>query len=352
MVTKILLGMMVGCGLLWTGCGSSDSEPSSVTPSSNIQTMLDNKNYAGVITKLESIAKTDDDYLALGFSYMGLSGFDMDEIIHKLYDSNDTNRSPLMNFTDSVRYDKEQCDVPLSYINKATKYFSKMIDDGCSQPSQSLSSFEKEVCVYKGISQTLEAVTTLNYMKEDTSSMQEGFVDKKLKAASCAMEFAFNGAVSECSIYKKGNIHFKENNKVYEQITVYTNGAEYEFLLTDGRYTQEVIVTDGYCSLDDYATRVDDKSAIGYDASTYHACPINLNEDITTANIDNFTTKEFMINSFNEGVKSILTRSDDEVLIEIINRFKEEIYNSKDGSDITHIINESDMIKYLKKQVM
>ena len=115
--------------------------------------------------------------------------------------------------------------------------------------------------------------------------------------------------------------------------------------------TKEVIVTDGYCSLDNYSTRVDDKTSPGYNSS-YHVCPINLNEDVTATNIDHFTTNEFIINSFNEGTNAILKGSDDEVLIETINGFKQEIYDAREGNDKSEVIDEEDMVKYLNKQNM
>ena len=354
MVTKILLSIVIVCAFLYTGCDSSKSQsPSKNYTNINFQTMLEHKNYAGVINLLESKAYKNDEYLALGSAYMGLSGLNISDVINKICASNDgeSEGSSLMKFTNSVRYDKTKCDVPLSYLNKATGYFMEVIGNKCTSAPETLSNFEREVCVYKGLSQTMEAVTTLNYIKQEGSEATSDIMNNKLKASSCAMEYAFNGSISECSIYEKGTLFFRENNKHYDQITVYTDGREFEFLLTNGKNgTKEVIVTSGYCTLDNYATRVEDSSAESYNSS-YHACPINLNEDITKANINNFTTNEFIINSFNEGTKAILAGSDDEELKETINGFKQEIYDSREeNTKKSHTIDEEDMIQYLKQQ--
>lgn len=353
MITKILLTTLLSSAVFYSGCDSSNS-PFGSNNNSNIdfEKMLTDKNYLGVINHLKGNASKDMEYITLGSAYMGLSGLNINDVISKICESGDDSGHSLMKFTYSAKYDKEKCAVPLSYLNQATNYFMKVIGTRCTTDIDSLTEFEKEVCVYKGLSQTMESVTTLNYIKQqDLNSVVDGVVDKKLKAASCAMEFAFNGSISECSIYKKGQVHFQENDKTYEQITVYTNGAEFEFLLANGKNnTQEVIVTNGYCKVDDYSSRVDSKNDPAYSSSSFHACPINLNEDITKANIDHFTTNEFIVNSFNEGVDAILAGSDNKRLKESVEGFKKEIFDARENKNKSTRIDEEDMIQFLKKQ--
>ena len=267
--------------------------------------MLEEKDFAGVIQKLENNAKTDDDFIALGKAYMGLSGLEIKDVIDKIcISSNAEEGTSLITFTNSVKYDKAKCDIPLAYLNKATNYFMKAIGDKCTTDQTSLTEFEKDVCVYKGLSQTMEAVTTLNYIQEENKEQ----LSKKLVASSCAMGFAFNGVSGECSIFNKGDVYFKQSDTHYENIIVYTDGAEFEFLLSEGSHgTKDVVVTDGWCLLDDYSTRVDERLT-----NSYHICPVNINidyskmlylkEELEEFNDDNFNVI-FRINTIKKFIK-------------------------------------------------
>ncbi|SFV75368.1 hypothetical protein MNB_SM-3-388 [hydrothermal vent metagenome] len=350
MKIKLLLSTLIGGIIIYSGCGESSYNPSNNSSTNQkIQQLLQNHQYVEVINTLHNKPLTNNDYTALGKAYMGLSGLDIQTVIQKIYASGDGNNSSLMTFINSANYDKVRCDVPLSYLNKATQYFMKVIGDRCTTAPQQLTNFEKNICVYKGLAQTMEAVTTLNYIKNGDDNNTS---DSKLRASTCAMQYAFNGSAIECSVLEKGFIHFQQNDRVYQSITVYPYGAnrEYEFLLKGTKYPKEVIVTHGYCATDDYTTRVDSKEDTSY-KSSYHVCPINLNEDITTVNVDHFTTKDFIIDSFNKGTETILQTTTDTKLKQQIQDFRDDIYQTRTKTtQKTQQIDEEDMVQYLKQQ--
>lgn len=343
---------------IFQGCQKNDTNnnTSTITQQDDIDTLLKKEDFKAVIERLEGKAQSDEEYLALGSAYMGLSGLKISDVIQKICDSQNAQEgTSLQSFTNSAKYDKKKCDVPLSYLNKATNYFMNVIKNQCTEDPDSLSQFERDVCVYKGLSQTMEAITTINYIQEDN----------KLKASSCAMEYALKGKVSECSIYIKGKLSFINNTKTYEDIFVYLDGDEYEFLLAKDQYgAKQVIVTDGYCKVDDYTTKTDDKE-LATNAS-YHVCPININEDTPQKEIVHPTTNQFIVNAFNQGTSSILTGSDDKVLTDTIEIFKKEIYQARESfelsleqnttnkkKDIKHdAVSEEDILLYLKKQTL
>lgn len=335
MIKKILFFVLLLSSFLCTGCNTTQKE------TLDYNALLEKENFSEVIAQLEDKASKDDEYLALGSAYMGLSGLKISDVINKICKSSETQEdSSLMAFTQSAKYDKAKCDVPLSYLNKATTYFLQVIGEKCSTDPENLSSFERNVCVYKGLSQTMEAVTTLNYIQEDN----------KLKASSCAIEYALKGKSSECSIYVKGDIAFLKNKKTYESIFIYADGSEYEYLIEKSQYgAKKVIITDGYCKIDDCDHRTQDKSVAS--SSLYHVCPININEAIKNVQeVIHPNVNQFIVNSFNKGTQAILIGSDDELLTKTIDGFREEVYNAREDKNKHNVIDEEDMLLYLKKQ--
>jgi len=335
MTKKILFFILVIGTFLYTGCDTTQKD------GVDYNILLEKESFTEVIHQLEDKASKNDEYLALGSAYMGLSGLKISDVINKICKSSETQEdSSLMAFTQSAKYDKAKCDVPLSYLNKATTYFLQVIGEKCSTDPENLSDFERDVCVYKGLSQTMEAVTTLNYIQEDN----------KLKASSCAMEYALKGRASECSIYVKGDVEFLKNTKTYEAIFVYADGSEYEYLIEKGQYgSKKVIVTDGYCKIDDCDNRTQEKDVSS--SSLYHVCPVNINEDIkNTQEVIHPNVNQFIVNSFNKGTQAILIGSDNELLTKTIDGFREEIYKAREDESKHEVIDEEDMLLYLKKQ--
>lgn len=335
MVTKTIFFILFSSSFFFSGCDTTKVD------SKDFNTLLKEEKFSEVIERLEPTASTDDEYLALGAAYMGLSSLKISDVINKICKSSETQEgSSLMAFTQSAKYDKAKCDVPLSYLNKATTYFLYVIGDKCSTEPESLSLFERDVCVYKGLSQTMEAVTTLNYIQEDN----------KLKASSCAMEYALKGTVSECSIFVKGDVQFVNNTKTYEAVYVYVDGSEYEYLLEKSQYgLKKLIITDGYCKIDDAENRTEDKDVAS--SSAYHVCPVNLNEAVSdTQEVIHPNVNQFIVDSFNKGTEAILIGSDDKLLTKTVDGFRQEIYATRENNEKHELIDEEDMLLYLKQQ--
>jgi hypothetical protein len=317
---NIVLGFIV---LLYTGCGSTSEKPTIFNTDNSVSTqqMLDSKNYEGVVSKLEDIASTNDEYLQLATAYMGLSGLTTNDIKLKLYALNSSDDNSFMSLTNSIDKSTKNCQVPLEYLDKSSHYYAKITGDECTQYNEHiLTSSEKKICLYRGFSQLVETVTAISYITGDVENLVTNVEDNKLTTASCAMQYAFNGN-SDCSFHKKESIKFS-NDQSYDRVTIYSNHEEYQYLLTDNALfsgtsnIKNVVMTNGYCTLDDFSTRVTDKNDTKYNPLTYFICPIHLTAD------------DVLIDSLNEGIEAIIVGAENDTkIIESVKKFKEEILN-------------------------
>jgi len=312
--------------LIYTGCGENSN--STQTPiysevSSNLSTqeMLDNKDYKGVVNKLEGIASNDDEYLKLATAYMGLSGLSVDKIRIKIYSLNDADENSFMSLTNKINESTKSCNIPLEYLDKSSHYYAKITGDECTQYHEYiLTTEEKKICLYRGFSQLVETVTAIGYITGDVTNLITNIQDNKLTTASCAMQYAFNGT-SDCRTYKKEGKMFSDG-KYYDRVTIYSNHEEFQYLLTEDKLlgidsgVKNVVMTNGYCTLDDFSTRIQDKNDLRYDAETYFVCPVNLTAD------------DVLIDALNEGIEAIIVGADgDPDLIKSVKGFKSEILN-------------------------
>jgi hypothetical protein len=282
--------------------------------------------------------------MLLAAAYMSRSGLSLDKVIQTICDSSNDSDSPFMAFIQSVDYATKGCSTALADVNKATDYHMLVIGDKCENPNL-LNDFEKDVCLYKGLTQTMEAANTINYISSDSSITDEDEgVDNRLKASSCAMQYAFNGVINDCSITEVDSVTFSQSNKKYDRIAVYTNGEEFEYLLTQSstKNTRELVVTNGFCTLTDFSSRDD----ISISTEKYYACPITTNSsesDITTTNS--------LIDSLNEGTDTIIAVGENHLdLVNTINQFKEEIYTIDEDDTTKDLIDVNDMVTYLNTQ--
>jgi len=342
-----LIFFLIGCNNSST---KSELNASVEVSMQEIEELLVDQNYSGVIEKLKDIASNNDEYLALADAYMGISGLNISKVIDDICLSSDENGSALMDFIDKTDIATKSCNNPLDYLNKATNYYMLVIGDSCENNQSSLNDFEKKICTYKGLAQTAESVTSINYLISSQEDAKE--------ASACAMQYAFNGVKNSCEITEDGNLTFTQTKKEYEKIDVVANKTHFEFLLAKNKQTgiREVVITDGYCSLDSFDTRVDSKADPRYKDS-FHVCPVNLTntnktfitQSLTDAEI--YTTKKGIVDSFNFGTHSILVGDiNNSNLKDKIIEFKDEIIQSRNNGDDDKIIKIEDIVSFFNKQ--
>ncbi len=333
---KIFSGLLLSIPLVFSGCYEIQN---SENLNSSTTILKQSNDYDVVISDLEGKADSVEEYMLLAAAYMSRSGLSLDEVIQTICDSSSDSDSPFMAFIESVNFATKGCSTALEDVNKATDYHMLVIGDKCENPSL-LSDFEKDVCLYKGLTQTMEAANTINYMSGDSSTIGDG-VDNKLKASSCAMQYAFNGVIDDCSISEVDSITFSQSSKKYDRIAVYTNGEEFEYLLTRNSINnrRELVVTNGFCTLTDFSTRDNFSTS----TEKYYACPIT-----TNANEDEITTTNSLIDSLNKGTETIIAVGENHLdLVNTINQFKEEIHTI-DKDDVTKdLIDVNGMVNYL-----
>ena len=367
MIQKIATTSLVTAMLLLSGCGSSDSEGESRLET---QHMLDNANYDGVIAKLSGMATTAEDNLALAAAYMGRAGLSLADLITLVGDNNALDDNAFGSFIDNINDATQGSATPLSDINNATKYYTKVVgEDTCKEDnSKTITDAQKDICLFKGLTQTMGAATTMSYIADDIGSVfttpvegEEATPDYKLTSSTCAMQYAVDGndsRITDCIITDTGVELTFENNNTYNSISVTVNDdasqQKYEYLLTQvsAPAIRSTAVTKGYCTQDDFTTRVDETNATTYNEATYHVCPVNEDPEA-----DEITTGSVIADALNNGVESIGVAAD-ESMQEDINGFKDDIKETTCTAPIdpadqercsaeNFIITEADIVNYL-----
>ncbi len=85
MIKRILTISLLSVMLLLSGCGDSEGEDRLET-----QQMLDDGDFSGVISKVESKSVKDNkDYLVLAAAYMGKAGLSLPDIVNIVASSDD-----------------------------------------------------------------------------------------------------------------------------------------------------------------------------------------------------------------------------------------------------------------------
>jgi len=354
MIKRIMTTSLIVATLIFSGC-SSDSEGESRLET---QYMLDKGDFAGVISKLEDRASSNEEYLALASAYMGNAGLSLADLIRTVNDSTDTEGDAFASFINGIESSISDAPSPLADLQKATKAYKEVLEGRCAaaslNPELILSDTQKDVCLFMGLSQTLKAATAVTYIANDVSMMvEEGEIDNNLKASACAIEYVFNGSSSNCTVVEKDPITFIQSQKTYDRVTVHTNGESFEYLISSNSISNmmEVVMTDGFCSLEDFSTRVEDKLDMSYDASSYYTCPINTDPDAEELTITNV-----LLDALNEATDAILAASGtNEDLKDSINEIKCDIFGGVYEEDICSVdINQNftieDIVEYINEQ--
>ncbi len=353
MIKRIMTTFIMVATLIFSGCGDSEGESRLET-----QYMLDKGNFSGVISKLEGKASSNEEYLSLASAYMGNAGLSLADLIKTVNDSTDTEGDAFASFINSIESSISDAPSPLTDLQKATKAYGKVLEGRCTaahhNPELILSDTQKDVCLLMGLSQTLKAATAITYIADDVSMMvEDGEVDNNLKASACAIEYVFNGSSSNCTVLNENAVTFIQSQKTYDRITVYTDGESFEYLISSNSVSDmmEVVMTDGFCSLDDFSTRVADKLDMSYDASSYYTCPINTNPDA-----EELTVTNVLLDALNESTDAILAASGtNEDLKNSIDEIKCDIFGGiyeedRCSVDLNQNITIEDIVEYIDEQ--
>jgi len=348
MLKKVIATSLVSATLIFTGCNSSDSEGESRLETQN---MLDKANYQGVIDKLDNnLTKTPEETLALAAAYMGRAGLSLSDIITVVADSGD-NDDAFGAFISSIDNATKDSKSPLADLNKATDYYKKLVGDKCDDDNAELTDTQKDICMYKGLSQTMSAATAMNYIADDISAVfseDSNGGDSKLDASTCAMQYAIDGNdvnidKTVCTITDNNTTLTFASQITYKQIFVTVNGVEYEYLITQS-IPASTAVTKGYCSLNSFDPRVEDTTDPLYDATTFHVCPVNEDKDAKEV-----TTGAVIADALNNGIDSIGVAADDEMQSDIDEFKKEVLKSSGKENDPDAVITEEDIVNYLNE---
>lgn len=343
---KMLTVSLVSAVLLFSGCGDSTSEGESRLET---QQMLDSGDYVAVISRLEGIASSYEDYILLGAAYMGKAGLSLTDIISAI--ATDSNSSDSFSgFVGSIS--SRSSSTAITDLTKAKVYYKKVVGDMCADvnASTTLNDSQKDICLYIGLSSTSQAAVSIDLLAGDIEAFGNDSVgpDNKLTASTCAMSYAFNRTynTANCTLTQaSSDITFTDTNRTYAPLTVTINAdinaTEYYYLMTDVNTTA---LTKGFCTLDDFTTRADDYNASAI--PSLYACPVN--EDKTS---DEITSVGILTTVLNEGIASTGAAASAETQADV-DEFKCNILGGiYSGTDctvpLTTPISELDIINYL-----
>lgn len=364
MMKKILATSLIGMMLLFSGCGESDA----VDPLET-QQMLDDKDYIGVINKLENRPASDMNNIALGDAYMGKSGLGLLDVVQiMLADNNDTGASDDAFSVLAEGIDEKKSSTALSDLKLSTYYYEEVVN--CDD--ENLTSSQNNICLRNGMAQTVRAIVAISYLG-DIASIAASAADStsdELDASTCAMQYANDMNDSSldptvCTAFEDGNVTF-DNNATYTQleITMPATGNKYDYLITKPTAgIRQTALTEGYCTSSDF-TRYDinttDRNAMTkvpvypllYTVDPLvevHACPVN-----EGAPEDEVTAADILVNVLNGGLDAIVaaTGGDTELATEV-EGFKYEILGINEA-DVTEDTNTTitidDITAYLNSQ--
>ena len=317
--------------------------------------MLDEGDYATVISRLEGSASSSEDYIALGAAYMGKAGLSLGDIVSAMASEDDSNQNDdgFGTFVDNIA--SKSTPTALGDLGKANENYKEILGEKCKDENLTLSDSQKDICLYIALANTTRAAVTIDVLADDVSKIADDTngSDDKLTASTCAMQYAFDGANdtnidASCSVTSDGNVTFSTLGKTYDKFTVAVNGSDYYYLMND---TNNTILTDGFCSADSFTPRVDDYNA------TLNACPINEDKDA-----EEFTAVGILTTVLNDGIDSIggaaasddITADIDEFKCDILGGTYDEFSGCIDSNsteiDTTQEISEQQIIDYLNRE--
>lgn len=336
MIKKIVTTSLVVTALLLSACGDGGEAESIL----QTQEMLDNRDFDGVIAKLENNTSTlsDTDSIALASAYMGKAGFSLSAIIGIVAtNANGVGDAFTAFVKDSIKNSSPDA---IAELEQAKKYYTSVINSKCLDDRAVLSTPESDLCLYSGLANLSQTTVSIGSLTDDIEALGKK-ADDKLKASVCAMQYAYDGSSGECSISPNADVTFSQSVKTYKSINVTYNGNSSEYLLTKTDPSSTVI-TKGFCPKDDFSKRVLTKSTVGYEAS-YHSCPTT-----ETSDIEDVTTQKVIVDAINNSTALIAAIGITDIKDDI-DSFKQEILVANGrGNDANKTLSASDIIKYLE----
>jgi len=345
---NILVASLFSISLIFNGCGDSEGEAQL-----EIQQMLDNADYRGVISKLEGSASSSEDYIALGAAYMGKAGLSLGDIVSAMASEDDSNNDDgFGSFVEKIS--NKSNSTAIVDLGKANINYKEIVGDQCKDENLTLSDSQKDICLYITLANTSRAAVTIDALADDVSKIAEdGSSDEKLTASTCAMQYAFNGTSSDCTITDSDDVNFTMTGRIYTPLVVRVNAdidspkSEYHYLMSDANRT---VLTKGFCALDSFTPRVDDYS------SSLYACPINEDKDE-----DELTAVGLLTTVLNDGIDSIggaassddITADIDEFKCDILGGNYDEFNGCNDANGTVNTsqeISEQQIIDYLNRE--
>ena len=345
MKNKFISATLLTTALVFSACGGGDGESALDT-----QQMLDDGEFTAVISKLESRASTNSDYMALASAYMGKAGFSLSSIVGTVIASGNSNESST--FSSYITKSKEKSnDNSLSDLDTAVGYYQKVVQNKCLNSNATLNSAQKDICLYVGLSKVSQTAVAVGYITDDINVLSDSSngSDDKLTASTCAMQYAQDPKTvdtAKCTVGVGKNVTFTQSNKTYEEITMTVNGHEFQNLITNTT-PRTTAIANGICTDNDFTTRIADKNATGYDNTlTYHACPL-----AETKDAKDVTTEDILVTALNNGVESIGVAVSQDVK-DSIDKFRNDVLkaNSRSINDANTTIAIADITKYLSQQ--
>ncbi|MDF1883414.1 hypothetical protein JHD49_05610 [Sulfurimonas sp. SAG-AH-194-C21] len=346
MIKKAYIASLVVGTLLFTGCGdgTSEGEDTLVT-----QQLLDKGQFRSVIARVEPTASTSEDYLTLAAAYMGKAGFSLSKIIGIVATSaTATGGSEFSSFINKAS--SNSTPTTLNDLEVAVTYYKKVVEDRCIDKKITLGVAESDICLYIGLANVSSTAVTIGYITDDVSVLIDntGKIDDKLRASTCALEYAFTGVISDpaCTPSGEVNVTFTQSNRTYSDMSITVNGKDFGYLLTQNDADtglRSTAITNGKCTLDSFSTRVDETIAVDY-----YACPINESSDVSKSDI---TTDKVLVNALNNGLDAIRASASADVQSDI-DKFIEEVLveSGRSINDVNTRITTQDIINYLNSK--
>lgn len=332
--------------LLFSGCGGGSDDASCRF---EVQQNLDTGNYEAVIAELSnensecrSAYLNNEFQIDLGAAYMGEAGLSLSDIIGLIGVENGS----FDTFVDGVS--KKQTNTALASLGNAGAAFTAALNTtNCNDPFLTLSSSEKDICLYIGLTETIRATTTISYLLDDIAALFNGLdltsqaaAKEEMKASMCALQFASQGTTcAEASSVTETPVIFTysdSSNKSFRDITVTMvaapNNVYHRLATATGVTPGTTIVTEGYCAND-----FSNPSATW--STGLYACPLNkdpLQEDLNISTL--------LVNTLNSGLNAVSAAfSSDPVLQQDIIDYKNEI-----NTDANDTISIDEIQAYLK----
>lgn len=333
------LSLMV---LLFSGCGGGSDEASCRF---EVQQNLDTGNYAAVIAELSNEnsacrgAYLNNEFqIDLGAAYMGEAGLSLSDIIGLI----GVEDGSFDTFVDGVS--KKQTNTALASLGNAGAAFTIALNGTNCNGISLLSSSEKDICLYVGLTETIRATTTISYLLDNIAALfndldlaSQAVAKEEMKASMCALQFASQDTnCTDATAISATDVNFTysdDSNRSFRDIKVVINGNDYYRLATAASVTPgTTVVTEGYCAND-----FSNPSSVW--TTGLYACPLNQDPSQEDLNISTL-----LVNTLNSGLDAVSgALSSDPVLQQDIIDYKNEI-----NTDANDTISIEEIQAYLK----